>query len=153
MLRPPSLVLLKRGLLFFWALWLSIVCATNVLDGLKALAVLPPTWSLASGNYAFMVKVTAIHQTPSWLVDMLFAGVVLWEALGALLFWRAFFKFRGLASGFAPVVLAFSVTLALWAGFIIADEVFISYQVEDAHRSIFLFELVTLLVVRLLPDE
>jgi hypothetical protein len=34
-------VALKRGLLFFWAVWLSFVCLTNVLDGLQRLDILP----------------------------------------------------------------------------------------------------------------
>ena len=33
-------VLLKRGLLLFWAAWLSLVFATNLLDGAKALGLL-----------------------------------------------------------------------------------------------------------------
>jgi hypothetical protein len=42
------LVTLKRGLLLFWAVWFSFVFATNVLDGLKQLGVLPETWGCSA---------------------------------------------------------------------------------------------------------
>jgi hypothetical protein len=49
-----SCVLLKRGLLLFWAAWLSLVLATNLLDAAKALGLLGQSWAFASGNYAFL---------------------------------------------------------------------------------------------------
>jgi hypothetical protein len=144
----------KRGVLFFWALWLSLVFATNALDGLKALDVLPAGWALASGNYAFLRRVTAVYQTPAWLTAALFAGVVLWEGLAALLFWHSFRVWCGVKGrGLPAFYTAFGVSLALWAAFMIAEEVFLAYPVEGTHRSLFTCTLVSLLALRLLPDE
>src|SRR5215207_3909576 len=89
---PTSLgtTTLKRGLLAFWAIWLSIVVLTNLLDALKALGALPAGWSFASGNWELMLKTTAIHGTPTWLTALLYLGVIAWEASAAALFWQAF---------------------------------------------------------------
>ena len=69
-----SALVIKRGILFFWALWFSLVLATNVTDGLKALQVLPQSWAFTSGNFALMTTVTAIYHTPIWIVAILFLG-------------------------------------------------------------------------------
>ena len=51
-----AVLLLKRGLLLFWAAWLSVVFTTNLCDGAKALGVLGESWAFASGNYAFLAR-------------------------------------------------------------------------------------------------
>jgi hypothetical protein len=38
-------------------------------------------------------------------------------------------------------------------GSLVADELFIAYEVQQAHRILFDLELITLLTLRLLPDE
>jgi hypothetical protein len=149
-----TLLGVKRLLLAFWALWTTLVCATNVLDGLKALQVLPAGWAFSSANYPFMVKTTQALSTPGWLVAFLFTGVILWEGWGACLFWQTFLTFKGHKEGaWREVGTSFAVNLGLWMAFMIADEVFLAYAVENTHRGIFAAQLLTLLAVRLLPDE
>lgn len=148
---------IKRGVLLFWALWLSIVLAGNIADGLKALKILPDTWPFASGNYLYMVKVTSIYHTPEWIVAVLFVGIMIWEGLGAYLFWRSFREFNGIKdSGLTAVYRAFGVSLALWAAFLIADEIVLVYKIGNlqmVHMGIFTSQFITLLAIRLLPDE
>ena len=51
---------------------------------------------------------------------------------------------------------AFGVSLALWAGLIVADEAFVAYEIanlEATHVRLFAVQLISLLAVRLLPDE
>ncbi|MEP7291567.1 MAG: hypothetical protein ABI835_07270 [Chloroflexota bacterium] len=149
-----NLLTLKRGLLFFWSLWLTIVLLTNVTDLLKQAGVLGADWSLASGNYGFMQATTAIHHLPDALVLILFLGVIVWEALATLLLWRAFAAFRGAAAGGLDAVYsAFAVSLALWAALMIADEILIAYSVEGTHMSILVAQIATLLLIRLLPED
>ena len=74
---PESILLLKHGLVLFWALWLSITWLTNACDGLKALGLLGNRWPWASGNYARMVATTQQYALPRWLPALLFLGVVL----------------------------------------------------------------------------
>jgi hypothetical protein len=147
-------VLLKRLLLIGWAVWLSVVFATNLLDAGKALGLLPPNWAFASGNYQFLAETTARYGTPAWLNGVLFAGVIAWEGTAALLFWLACARFRGTGKpGGRVLYVAFIPSLSLWAAFLVADEVFIAYAVEATHLRLFTAQLATLLVIALLPEE
>jgi hypothetical protein len=146
-----SAVLLKRGLLLFWAAYLSLVLATNLLDAAKALGLLGESFAFASGNYAFVRQTTARYGTPAWLDAVLFAGVLAWEGLAAALSWRACWAFRG-ATGRPSLYAASAAGLSLWAAFILADEVFVAYAIEATHWRLFTAQLATLLAVELLPD-
>src|SRR5207244_4807653 len=84
--KKTAAALLKQGLLLFWAVWLSLVLLSNVLDGAKALGLLGASWTFASGNYAFLCQTTARHATPEWVNGVLFAGAIGWEARAAVLF-------------------------------------------------------------------
>jgi hypothetical protein len=136
----------KSGVLLFWAAWFTIVVLTNVFDALKAGGVLPGVWTFSSGNWELMLKVTAAHGTPVAVVGVLFLGVIAWEAVAGILFWRAW------AAGGRGGVIAFTVGLGLWAAFVLADEVFIAYTLEAAHLRLFGLQLLSVLALRLLPD-
>jgi hypothetical protein len=138
---------LKRGLLLFWAAWLSLVFVTNSLDAAKAAGLLGGSWAFASGNYAFLCQTTARYGTPGWVNAGLFAGVIAWEALAALLFWLAGWTYRN-----RLLYPAFAAGLSLWAAFVLADEVFIAYAVAGTHWLLFTAQLATLLAVELLPE-
>ena len=144
----------KLGVLLFWSLYFSIVFITNWFDALKAAGVLGDGWTFASGNWAAIREATAIYDTPGWLRAILFAGVLVLELLAAALFWRAFLLARrsGIYGGpliTAPVI----VGAALFAGFVLADEIFIAYSFEATHFRILIALVVSLLALRLLPSE
>ena len=146
--------LLKRGLLLFWCLWITIVVMMNVGDALVAMGLFPDDWKLASGNYHAMVTVTSVYGTPHWLDGLLFAGVILWESVCMVFFWRAFGRYRsGTAGHWRTIYLAFTGLLALFAGFILADEVAHKYGIEGDHRGIAILLLASLLALQLLPDR
>jgi len=143
---------IPRGLLFFWAAWLSIVTLTNVLDGLKTMRMLPTGWAFASGNYAFMASTVAKYGTPAAVTAVLFAGVVLWELLAAVLFWRALAAHRrDAATAWDAVRQAFTVSLALWAAFMLADEIVFAFDAESTHVRLLIAQLASLLVILALP--
>jgi hypothetical protein len=146
-------VFLKRSLLFFWAAWLSVVFTTNLLDGAKAAGLLEESWAFASGNYLFLTQTTAGYGTPNWVNGLLFAGVICWEGVAAVLFWLAWGRFSRPGKGRRTVYAAFTAGLALWGAFLLADEVFIAYAVAGTHLRLFVAQLVTLLVIELLPEE
>jgi hypothetical protein len=146
-------IILKRVLLFFWAVWLSVVFLTNLADAVKGLGLLDESWLFASGNLKFIQETTARYGTPAWANALLFAGVILWEGLAALLFWRASWVFRGRSSASNEVYPAFTTSLLLWGAFLIADEVFIAYPLESTHLRLFIAHLLTLLAIELLPEE
>jgi len=152
----PGTFAIKQGIVLLWAFWLSTIVVLNVLDGLKGAGILPQGFKLSSTNFTSMLKLTAVYSTPRWLVWILYAGAVVWEALAAFLLWRA------LSSGLnlGAVNLAFLVSLALWGMFIWMDEIFLTFVVEGqggystsaAHRSIFTAFLVSLIALYVLPN-
>ena len=140
---------IQKGLLLFWAAWLSLVALTNVLGGLKALGALPQGWTLASYNHGMVVATVGAHGVPAGVAAVLFAGVVAWEALAAVLFWRAFAALlRGRPGTADEVSRAFAVSLALWAAFLLATEATVTYATAPTHMGILIAQLLTLLVVR-----
>jgi hypothetical protein len=143
---------LKRTLLAFWAVWLTVVLATNVLDAGKALGWLEESWAFASGNYHLLAETTSRYGTPAWVNAWLFLGVIGWEGVAALLFWLACWQFRGGGAGRRSVYAAFTAGLTLWGAFLVADEVFITYAVAGTHLRLFTAQLVTLLAIELLPE-
>jgi hypothetical protein len=147
-------VLLKRFLLAFWALYLTLVFSSNLFDALKSLGWLSSSWRFVSGNYSLVASTTAVYDAPPGLTAGLFAGVLCWEALAALLFWWAAFGFRGKERpGGGAAFAAMATGLALWSSFIISEEVFVSYKIESVHWGLFTAQLATLLVVELLPEN
>jgi hypothetical protein len=80
-------------------------------------------WRFASGNYALMTETTRKYPLPAWFAGLLFLGVVLWQWSAALLFWYAFSTFHGMhLPGLQTPDIAFLVSLAFWAAFMIAEE-------------------------------
>lgn len=138
---------IRTGIVAFWAIWFLIVTATNACDILKAIQILPQDWSFASGNYQFMQSVTGRYHLPVSVTRFLFLGVVCWEGLASVMFWRAVFSTRNSNAGEQSVRTAFAIALGLWAAFVIADEVFIAYSVEGTHVQLFIAQLVSLYYV------
>ena len=146
-------ILLKHGLVLFWALWLSVTWLTNVCDGLKALRLPGVRWPWTSGNDARMGATRQKFALPRWLPAVLFLGVVLWQGLAAGLWWGAVGVFHGMhGPGLEQLHTAFGVSLALWAALMLADELLLVYEVEAPHMRIFVAQLVSLLVLHRVPD-
>jgi hypothetical protein len=144
---------IKRPVLVFWAAWLSVVATTNVLNGLQALGVLPDSFRFVSGNWQWINQVMDPLGVPRGLQATLFVAAITWEGVAALLFWWAVATYRGRPLGQEKVtVYACGFNLALWAAFQVLDEVFMAYQPEGVHRSIFLAQIATLLLLHLLPS-
>jgi hypothetical protein len=148
----PSI--LKLGLIFFWASWLTLTFVTNVFDGMKVLKLLSEEWKFASGNYAAIARATSTYSFPDWLNSLLFLGATLWEGLASLLFWISFLG--NLRPGFtdlSSINAAYGFSLALWAAMILADEIFKAYRLVRTHMLIFVCQGITLLIIYALPDK
>lgn len=143
---------IKRLLLLFWALWLSVVACTNILNGLQALGIVVESFRFVSGNWAWINTTLDPLGVPRGLQAFLFISVIIWEAVAAGLFWRAVFTF-----GDRPInqeretIVACVVNLALWSAFLVLDEVLLAHQPETVHRSIFVMQIATILVLCLIP--
>ena len=151
----PTPLLVKRALLLFWALYFTIVFASNLADAFQAMALLPEGFPFVSGNYALIVRVTGIYGTPDEINVTLFLGLLLWQALAVGLFWRAFRSYGRRADGWEAVYRSFGTGIGLWASFVLMDEVFIAYEIpglEATHLRLFVASIVSLLAMHLLPD-
>lgn len=144
---------LKQGILLFWALWVSIAWLSNLCEALKACRWLGAHWKFVSGNYTLLVETTQKYRPPFWFTALLFGGILLWQGGSALLFWCAVVTFQGMQHPGEPMLYrAFFVSLALWAAFLLADELFLAYPTEDTHLRVFIAQLVSLLAIALLPE-
>jgi hypothetical protein len=126
----------------FWALWYSLVAATNVAGGLKAAGWVAAGWPLASGNYALVVSATALYAFAPWATALLFAAAVAGEGILAVLFWRAVAR-RGASQDLLP---ALGLGVLLWGAFVLADEIFLTYQFAGGHMVILCAHLLTYLL-------
>ena len=55
-------------------------------------------------------------------------------------------------SGGNALYTAFLVSLALWAAFIVIDEIFLAYATEDTHLRVFTAQALSLLLLFLVPE-
>lgn len=133
------------GLLGFWALYFAIVALSNLTDLLRGVNGLPAGWHWVSGNLAFMTSATTKFGVPYWVNPILLAGVIAWQALAALLFWRS------AGSGGAALGAPFTVGLGLWAVFILLDELLLIFETgaEATHLRLLIAQLLTLVFLRL----
>jgi hypothetical protein len=140
---------IQKGLLLFWAIWLTLIALTNFFDALRQLGLLPEGWTFASYNYDLVRQTVGAHGVPAGIAAALFGGVIFWEALAAGLFWRAFAAVRRGRPGTSDEVSqAFTVGLALWAAFLIATEATVNYLTAPTHMSALIAQLASLLVIR-----
>jgi hypothetical protein len=145
---------IKRIILLFWAVWLSVVVTTNTLNGLEVSGVLPQSFKFVSGNWQWINQVMDPLGVPRDLQAVLFVSVIGWEALAAILYWRAVVTYRGRPlTQEKATIYACGVNLGLWAAFQVLDEVFMAYEAERVHRVIFINQVLTLLLLHLLPSR
>ena len=90
---------------------------------------------------------------PSAVLATLFLSVIVWEGFGTVLFWRAVVVVRSTGRNRDVVIPAFGSGLALMGAFVITDEICIVYDLEASHLRLFVAMLVSLLFIKLVPDE
>ena len=146
-----TLFFLKAGLLLFWSAWFAVVFTTNLLGGLRAARRLPESWRFASRNYEAVAKAVSVYRGPPALAALLFAGVILWQLAAAILFVGAFSSSchdGRIATLWADA--AFATGIALWAAFMLADEITIKYAYEQSHELLFIAQLASLVAIHVL---
>lgn len=151
-LNKNSLFYLKLGLVFFWGLWFLLAFSTNVFDYLYHFNLLPTAWRFRSGNYQLLAGTISIYKTPIFILNTLYLLDMIIQGACALLFFKATYHFGRKKSRFRTTNLAFLVSIALWATFIIMEEFFIAYAFESVHIRLLIFELFTLIAIHQLPD-
>ena len=143
---------LARGLLLFWALWLSVVTASNAVDALQAAGVLAPGSTFASGNFALVAETLTIYSLPQACAAVLFALVLLLEGAASALFGRA-----ALDPQPPKVIAAFLVAIGLFCAFLVFDEVLLVYRrfpnLETTHFTVLGALLLSWLVIHQLRER
>jgi hypothetical protein len=124
-LRRPSFIGVLIGI---WAVWFSLVALSNVFDGLKAMGLLGEHWRFASGNFAAIEQVTSIYKLPRFVNGLLYLAVIVVEIGIANLLWRSLGR-RDPKTREA----AFTLAVALFGGFLLADELFVAWPTGLAH--------------------
>ena len=134
-------------------MWYLIAFSTNLCDGFAALRVLPKTRPFASGNLNAVCQATTSISASRSLPRLLFAGVVCWQFLAMLLFgWAIVSALSAGSLDQEATNAAFLAGLGLWAGFMVADEIFKQYDTEHSHVLFFMAQLLTLVAVYTLPS-
>ena len=147
-----GLFYLKQIILLFWCAWFFIAFLTNFTDLLTTTHTMTAS-SFRSGNYSALEKVIAIHHTPHYLLNMLFILDIFIQGISAILFFTAAICFWRRIYTWQAINIAFGISMSLWAIFLIMEEIFIAYSYEATHIRLFVFEMVSLLVLHLLPHQ
>ncbi len=142
-------------LLLFWALWHTMAATTNVIELGRVHGRLRRAWSFASGNYRLLDEATARHRLHRGARETLFALAIIAEAVVAGLFWRAVALGRRDGGEVQAGNTAIGAALGLWGGFLIVDELLVTYEtgVPAAHARMFIAQLATLLTLLWLPGH
>ena len=144
-----------RGILLFWALWLSVVSASNVVDALQASEVIDPGWRFASGNFSLVAESLSIYALPSAAPGVLFALVLLLEIAASALFWRAALAPDPLAAPSQDKIFApFWVAIGLFCAFLVFDELLLVYRrfpsLAPTHFAVLSALLLSAILIRVL---
>ncbi len=142
--------IIKRTILLIWAFWALFVTLSNICDGLKTMGLLPDNFRFVSGNFGYIQAATQIYYFPLWLNAILFILVILWEGMMCFLFFKSFLKFK--ESGSQMTLLPFLAGIILFGGFLVMDELLITYDrlgaIEQSHLGFLVAFIVSLLLVR-----
>lgn len=143
----------KLGCLLFWACWFTTAFLTNTADAMFAAGWLPSEWAFKSGNYGLLERTISIYHPPHWFMNLLFTGNIAIQAICAILFFCAFIRFWQTGNAWRIINIAFTLSISLWGIYIVMDEIFIAYIFETGHSGLFVFEMLTLMMMHLLPHK
>jgi hypothetical protein len=146
---------LTRVLLLFWAIWFSVVFASNAADALREVGLLPPSWRFASGNLALVAESASVYSLSQTWTTAGFSLVLALQLSAASLFWRAVLEPKPLGpQARSRVLRPFLAGIALFCGFLVSDEVLLVYRrfpnLETTHFGILCALLLSLVLIHVL---
>jgi hypothetical protein len=143
---------LKQLVLVFGALYLGMVCLTNLVN--LAASVTDSRWVfLNSGNVGYIGSVVHAYGWPGWFDDLAVLGAATMEGVGCALFIRALIRYRGGGRGVVAAYQALAWNLGIWLAFIAGTEFFVAYSAEAPFRELLSLGLLMTLVVTVVPDD
>ena len=147
-----SLYYFKLGVLLFFATWFLIAFLTNLIDLFNILN-LTNQWKFHSSNYLALKEVLHIYNTPDIILNFLFFFNIFIQGISALLFFYASFRYFKNYNAWPLINIAFDASIALWAVFLVMEEIFIAYAYEATHIRLLMLEIISLLSLHLLPSR
>lgn len=144
---------IKLGCLLFWSMWFALACMTNLFDFMNIFTLIPPDWRFRSNNYMLLSQVLSVYDTQNWLLNFLFFCNTVVQGAVAIIFFGAVFLYAFKREPWFYINLAFGLSMALWATYLVLEEVFIAYAFEATHMRLFMFEIIMLLMIHLLPED
>lgn len=146
-------LLFKKTLIVFWTAWWLIALWTDVVGGLSHLGYLHATWA-PDANYPYLVETLKMYQPPVWLAPLFFSCIVIGLSVSSGAFVWACFGLRAAPSVWMRrASIAFILSLTLWLGFFIADQLIMKFELEENHMVQGGFQLLCFLALYLLPSE
>ncbi|WP_419419214.1 hypothetical protein ACNVED_11810 [Legionella sp. D16C41] len=143
---------IKLSLLFFLACWFFLAALSNLGDFLVANHFINDI-TFRSNNYTEVQAALAVYSISKSLLNIIFIAILVIEFTSALLFSLSFFRFLLGYQTWFTIHLAFMLSMGLWASFLLSEELLIFYKFEAVHLRWLTFEIVSFLVLHLLPDR
>jgi hypothetical protein len=147
----PGLVF-KRLTLLIGAVYFTFVALTNVVDSIATIGGYHWTF-LNSGNESYIASITKVYSLGNGFNRLAVVAAAVVEAVGALLFWRAVWRYRGAGSGVAAAWQALTWNVLVWLGFIAGTEFFVAYTSEAPFRELLMIGLAMAVVIAVVPDD
>ncbi|MDP1604492.1 MAG: hypothetical protein Q8M03_14645 [Legionella sp.] len=143
----------KKLIIVFWTLWWLIALWTDIVGLLAHNGLLQKSWA-PNTNYPFLVDSLKMYNAPEWLPQFLFGGIILWLLLSTLAFcWATASLAQQKEKWMKRADIAFTISLGLWLAFIIGDQLIMKFTLEENHMVQAGFQLLTYLMLYLIPSE
>lgn len=143
----------KQIIIVFWAAWWLIALWTDVVGALAHFGWLQASWA-PDTNYPFLETSLQMYSTPSWLVLILFLGIIAWSFVSTAAFCYAsagLLKKRSIWMRRAEI--AFIISLSYWMAFFLADQLVMKFDLEENHMVQGGFQLLSYLALYILPEK
>jgi len=150
-LEPPGLRV-KQLVLVIGAVYFTFVAVTNLVNFIAVTGGYHWVF-LNSQNESYIATITKAYRWPAWFDKAAVLAAAVAEGIGAFLFGRALWMFRGGGTGGRAVWLALGWNIAVWLGFIASTEFFVAYQSEGPFRELLAISLLMAVVIAVVPDD
>ncbi|CEK11351.1 hypothetical protein [Legionella hackeliae] len=143
----------KKFIILFWTLWWLIALWTDIVGLLAHYGVLKKSWA-PDLNYPFLAASLKMYNTPEWVAQLAFLGIIFWSFLSSVAFcWASACLHREERYWLRRADIAFIISLGYWMAFFIADQLVMKFDLEENHMVQGGFQLLTFLSLYLLPSQ
>lgn len=118
---------------FYWLFWWATALWTDVTGAMKVVGLIDAKWAYAD-NYHFLVKSLHMYSIPSWLPAVFLILIIMsLAAVTAVFAMACYLQIKQRPQWETWTVYAFMLSLCLWMGFFIADQLIMNFDLEQNH--------------------